>query len=346
MAEPFSFSVTGYHGHADEILAVRNRNRPTPQTRAHLDWRYVGEPAPEPPQVFWLRAQTGEPAAMAALIFRLYFVDGRETFLPVLGDISVEQKYRGQGLAKELFQKISGQVAQQKFPAAFVMPNAAAEKGLAAAGWTTVDQLTPLVCVTNPTAKFHRRLKLKPLAAAASLVAKKFAQRLVAARIRQDVLLREDSDFDQEFDSLWQSLPKAGMVLRSRQPQVLRWRYQQHPAAKFNIHKFHASDRFVGYAVSHFSAGDGICLIEDFLVTMPDLVAPCLARFLEHAFSNHAIQSVRLIPNRRNHYLPLLQGLGFVKRAPVTTFQILQPHLPLLADPAAWFIMAGDKDAL
>jgi GNAT superfamily N-acetyltransferase len=346
MAEPFSFSVTDYRGHEDEILAVRNRNRPTPQTRAHLDWRYVGEPAPQPPQVFWLRDQTGEPAAMAALIFRSYFVDGRETFLPVLGDISVEQKFRGQGLAKELFQKINDQVAQQNFPAAFVMPNAAAEKGLAAAGWTTVDQLTPLVCVTNPAAKFHRRLKLKPLAAAAALVARKFTRRLVVARIRPDVLLREAQNFDQEFDALWQSFAKPGMILRSRQPHVLRWRYQQHPDAKFTIHKFHAGDRFVGYVVSQLSAADGICLIEDFLVATPDLVAPCLARFLEQALANDAIQSVRLIPNRQNFYLPLLQGLGFVKRAPVTTFQILQPRLPLLADPAAWFVMAGDKDAL
>ncbi len=346
MAAPFSFSATGYRGHEGEILVMRNRNRTTPQTRAHLDWRYIGEPAPQPPQVFWLRDQTDEPAAMATLIFRSYFVDGRETFLPVLGDISVEQKYRGQGLAKDLFQKISGYVAQQKFPAAFVMPNAAAEKGLTAAGWTTVDQLTPLVCVTNPTAKFHRRLKLKPLAIAAAMVAKKFTQRLVAARIRQDVLLRESPDFDQEFDALWQTFPKTGIVLRSRQPQVLRWRYQQHPAAKFTIHKFHARGQFVGCVVSQFSASDGICLVEDFLVVTPDLVVPCLARFVEHALDNDAIQSVRLIPNRQNHYLPLLQGLGFVKRAPVTTFKILQPRLPLLADPAAWFVMAGDKDAL
>lgn len=346
MAEPFSFSVTGYRGHEDEILAVRNRNRTTPQTRAHLDWRYTGESAPQAPQVFWLRNSNGEPMAMAALIFRSYFVAGHETLLAVLGDISVESKYRGQGLARTLFQQINVYIASQNLPGAFVMPNQAAEKGLAAAGWKSVDHLTPFVCVTNPAEKFYRRLKSKFLAKAASAATRGFTRRLVAAKIRKDVSMRESKGFDAEFDSFWQNFPKAEMVLRSRHPNILRWRYHQHPDATFSTQKFYAADKFAGYLISHFSREDGVCLIEDFLVAEPNLVQPCLARFLEHALASEYIQSVRIIPNNHSHYLPLLKGLGFVKREPVTVFQIFQPHLSLLNNPAAWFVMAGDKDAL
>jgi cellulose synthase/poly-beta-1,6-N-acetylglucosamine synthase-like glycosyltransferase len=341
-----SFSVTGYCGCEEEILTVRNRNRKTPQTRADMDWRYQGERTGRAPLVFWLRDENGGLLATGALIFRSYLVDGQERLFAVLGDISVEQPHRGKGLSKELYHRINAYIAAQDFDCAFVMPVKLAEKGLAATGWRTIGDLAPFVIVTNPIEKFTRILKLKPAAKVISFLARTFTRTLVAASLRANISMRETGEFDDEFETFWQRFPKAGRILRTRSRQILDWRFRQHPGARYSIHKFHAGGNFVGYIVSRVAVSTGICFIEDFLVAEPDLVQPCMASFLKQAFTDDRIRTVRIILINPSSYVPMLKRLGFVKRSPVTAFQIYNPRVPLIADAAAWFIMAGDKDAL
>jgi cellulose synthase/poly-beta-1,6-N-acetylglucosamine synthase-like glycosyltransferase len=313
MPETLSISVTGYCGYEEEILTVRNRNRKTPQTRANLDWRYQGEQTGLPPLVFWLRDENGDLLAMGALIFRSYLVAGHERFFAVLGDISVEYQHRGKGLSKELYRRINTYIATHNFDCAFVMPVHLAEKGLAATGWRKIGELSPFVIVTNPTEKFARILKLKPAAKIFSFLVRTLTRKLVALKLQANVSLCETEEFDDEFESFWQSLPKAGTILRTRNRQLLHWRFRQHSDARYSIYKFHASGNFVGYIVSRSSASDGICFIEDFLVAKPDLVQPCMALFLKQALADNRIKTVRIVLVNPSNYVPKL------KRAPPET---------------------------
>lgn len=346
MAETFSFSVTGYAGYEAEILDFRNLTRVRPQNRTYLDWRYTGEKSPQPPRVFWLRDAQGHAAAMASTTFRSYYVGGRPCRFAVLGDLCVQPEHQGKGLMTTLLQNIQTHTPRPDFDCAYVMPVPEAERALAKAGWRRTGELVPLVFMLNPEKKLKRVLKSDGLARAASVPMRSLTRLLAATRTRGHVSMRTVTDFDADFQTFWQSLPKSGLILRDRSLEVLHWRYQSQPGIEYIIRKFCDRETFAGYLVASKDSTDDICLVLDFVVSRPELVAPCMARFLEEAARRPDIETVRIIPNDHCQYVPRLKRLGFVPRKEIESFYTCLPQDKLLDNPAAWFIMFGDKDAL
>src|SRR5439155_3477843 len=97
-----SCTVTGFGGFEQEILRLRNSNRGTPETSEYLRWRYEVAPDTAEPCVFWLFDSAGERIGMAAAIFRWYRINGVRVQVAVIGDISVESKWRNRGFGQVL----------------------------------------------------------------------------------------------------------------------------------------------------------------------------------------------------------------------------------------------------
>lgn len=345
VSDAITFSTSPYRGHEQEILEVRNRNRISQQTRAHLDWRYEGEQNEIPSVTFWLRDEQGKAAGMASLIFRPYCIDGEKKNFAVLGDISVDKAFRGTGLSTKLFHFINAYIEENKLTCGFVLPNQVAQKGLSSSGWQTVGKIIPMVCVVNPGKKLQKIFKLNSLSKVASKMLRAMLYRKVSRQIDPSISMSQSSDFDSEFNFFWQQLPKAKMVFRDRSAASLQWRYKRQPGAQYSIHKFFRGSQFVGYIVTSISSHDGLCLVSDFLVAEIELAQPCMALFLKQAMRNPEIETVRVVLNEKNIYVASLDQVGFFKRDPASVFQVYKPQEPLIADVDAWFTMAGDKDA-
>lgn len=345
VSDAITFSTSSYRGYEQEILDVRNRNRISQQTRAHLDWRYEGEQKEIPSMTFWLRDAQGKAVGMASLIFRPYIVDGVKKYFAVLGDISVDKELRGAGLSTKLFRFINDYIEENKISCGFVLPNQVAQKGLSSSGWQTVGKIIPLVCVVNPSGKLRKVLKLRMLSLIVSKLLRAMLDWKLSRKIDPAISMSSSSDFDSEFDLFWQKQPKAKMVFRDRCAASLQWRYKKQPGANYLIHKFYRGNKFIGYIVTSFSSHDGLCLVSDFLVAEVESSQPCMALFLKEALGNPKIATVRVVLNENNKYVALLEGVGFFKRNPATVFQVYRPQDALISDANAWFTMAGDKDA-
>src|SRR5205823_3553504 len=85
----FSCEVTGFHGYEQETLA-------------YLDWRYRRSADSPEPQVFWLLTPERQRIGMASVVFRPYWSNNTRVQTAVVGDISLDTRWRGRGLGQAL----------------------------------------------------------------------------------------------------------------------------------------------------------------------------------------------------------------------------------------------------
>lgn len=345
MAEAaYAFAVTGYAGHEEEILAMRNRNRPVKKTRAYLDWRYLGEKSGTAPQIFWMKDGTGETVAMAALIYRPYFVRGVRQEIAVLGDVSVDERHRGEGLATQLFQFMNRQLRERGCPG-FVMPNEGAQRALAAADWQRVGQLVPRVCALEPIEKFKKAFKVVGLARLASSLWRFITRQLVGFQDKTGFTFEPVTQADAELQTFWEAFPKGQVILHDRSAGALRWRYLEQPQAAYRLGKFRRNGQLAGYVVWNVFPENGMCLLSDLLVLDPAWVRPCLGRFVEHLLPDKTVATVRAVLPEDYEGGQGLWRLGFLERSPIVPLQVYNVTDSFLEQPENWFVTPGDKDA-
>lgn len=345
MADSYSFAVTGYIGYEERVLEMRNRNRRHTCSREYLDWRYTGEPSPTPPMIFWMHDAEGGVLAMASLIFRPYSVNGERKYFGVLGDISVNEEHRGEGLSTKLFGFMNGLIEKANLPVAFVMPNQVAEKALSSSGWDTVGKLTPRVFVAAPQAKCKSILKINILAKVVCWGLRLSTRAAISRQTRPGLTFKSVNDFDADFQSFWEKFPKRDRVMHDRSLPSLTWRYRRQPHTRFSIGKFFDGNSCVGYVVATIVESNGMCLVSDFLVSDPSLVNPCMALFIRHALQDPKVVTIRVVFVEGDPYARQLWKLTFFPRDSTNVFQIYQPEDEGWKDARNWFITPGDKDA-
>ena len=344
MAETYSYSFIPYAGNEETILEVRNRNRRVKQSRTYLDWRFTEPKRSQQPLVFLVKASDGKIVGMVAVIWRQYQVRGESIFFPIMGDIALDESHRGQGLATKLFNFIGEYSRQNNSPGLFVMPNEIASRRLASAGWTTLGQLAPYVCVLDSSKKLKKFLRLGLLVNAGRFIQQSLLKRVLSFHTRSNILIKTVSSFDSDFDTFWKNYPKSKIIVRDRSAATLKWRYSDQPGASYGIQKFYHDNKFVGYAVFDQFTDPGDCLICEFMVAEQSLFNSCLAQFLKQMMSSAGILTVRTILIEDGAAARDLKPFGFVKRSPITPFQIFNAP-PNTLNPDDWFISAGDKDA-
>src|SRR5256714_15083027 len=89
---------------------------------------------------------------MAAVVFRPYWSDNTRVQTAVVGDISLDTRWRGRGLGQVLLRFMTEHL-DVHFPRqpAFVIPTEAARRALRKVGWVTLGALVPHVYVLDPT---------------------------------------------------------------------------------------------------------------------------------------------------------------------------------------------------
>lgn len=344
-AGDFRLDVTGYGGHEEEILHVRNANRGVAQRRDYLDWRYRTLPGLPQPRVAWLRDADGQALGMAAAIYRRFWIDGAACAVGVLGDISLDARLRGQGLGQRLLAGLSRELGQgARGLCGFVIPTEAARRSLAALGWRDAGRLIPHVCPVDPAVRLGRRPGSAHFAA---LLAVPFRAALsLAARLqrRGDCSLELGEDFDARFDALWAAVPKAGRILSDRSRAALCWRYGDHPSRRFRIARFLRAGELKGYVVFE-TADDGSDLsIQDAVIAEPAALPDMLALFVAWCLGQPRLGTVRMSLSEGHPHAAGLWRLGFVPRKAQGRFQVLESSPARSPGRNVWCLTAGDKD--
>ena len=341
----FEFAMTGYAGHADQILRLRNANRPIAQSATYLDWRYGGSLGTREPKVFWIRDQAGRALGMASLIFRRFWVNNELQQIAVLGDISLDSELRGRGLGRSLLKFMSGEL-ERNDPAclAFVIPNPAAQAALASIGWSTGGRFIPYVFMLNPEQKLRQVVRSSWLARGLGSSAGKLITRLVRMHRRHGYFLGIVGALDNSFETLWQSYDKANVALSDRGIAALTWRYVDHPHCSFKFAKLVNHGRLVGYLVYELSQANRECTVYDLLLLERGDLGCMLALLVGHIAGQDGIDAIRLLLNEQHPYGKLLWKLGFIARDDAGVFQLHGPKAQVQSREATWFLTYGDKD--
>jgi hypothetical protein len=343
ISDTVSFAVTQYKGFEEEVQRLRNLNRPFPQTRGYLDWRYTGDRTDHPALIFWAQLTDGKRVGMAGIAFRKYWIDGNPQSIAVLGDISLDAGFRGTGVARDFFCYINAYLNRESCQG-LVLPNQAAMKSLAKAGWIIGDTLVSYVCLLDPEKKIASLLKNNYVAVLLSKTIRPLISSRISSIRTQDYSMRDVDAFDESFEQFWQGINKRGLILRDRSFFTLRWRYAGHPECNFKIAQFYKEQNLIGYIIYQVDA-EKSCIVEDLLVEDKHTIKPLAALFLKNLISQKKVASVRIKMNQKNPYSPFLRKAGFFQRKSGTVFQLYNGHRdPSVFDNLAWHIMSGDKD--
>ncbi len=338
-----TFSITPYKGFEDEALNLRNSNRDIPQTRKYMDWRYSGQQSAYPSLIFWVQDSYNNRVGMVGMVFRSYYVNNQHHHFAVIGDISLNPDLRGKGVAKKMFEFMNAHIKKKNYTSAFVMPNAAAQKGLSATGWEIEDSILPHVFLIDPWEKIYKITKNKFF----SVLAGKLLQKLVKVRLMlvpaRGIALEHQILFDKSFDLFWQRIDKEKLVIRDRSSAMLTWRYANHPYNNFKIVKFQKNNQFAGYLIYLINAAETTCTVYDLIFSDNKLIKPAIMLFVKSLCRTGQISSIRIAINRGNPYSEPLRKAGFSRRVDDNIFQVF-PKSPASNHDDGWFLTSGDKD--
>lgn len=333
-----------YQGFEQELVSLRNRNRKEYKNQAYLDWRYQRQ-KPLAPIIFKLVNAARQSIGMVGVVFKPYLVDGEKRPCAVVGDVSVDWEYRGQGLATRLIKEVNVFLQREKIPWALVIPTPAAQKVFAACGWQTKGRLIPHVLpIDAATIKFSQ-LGNQMLVALLSRAARAALTAWVNLFSSRAITVQEPESFDDIFDSFFKKVDMNRIVMQERGTEILQWRYQSYPEkSKFTIHTFFRQQEFIGYIITSTSQDGRHCIIYDLLFINPKAARAAMAVFAGMALRQRTWQSIRVLLNDSHPYIRGLRMLGFVPRHKDTSvFQTFSTG-PRVSGEYRWFLTAGDKD--
>lgn len=348
MEESVSFSTSDYEGFEDEVIRLRNCNRPDPKTRADMDWRYKGEKSPFSPAIFWVHAADGTRVGMAGLIFRSYWVNNYQYYFAVIGDISLDKEFRGKGISSRLFQFMNLYIESRDIYCSIVIPNYAVQKSLSSVGWKVQGAFVAQVYLIDPTERIYGFLNNRLFANLLGYLFQFFSGLMLWFISSRKLKICLTDRVGESFDSFWQSISKESFIMRDRSAASLRWRYQNHPEKKFSVATFLEGDCFVGYVIYTISEESKICSIYDFVVQREEIIRPVIALFIREIGTKNRVNTVRITLNQDHPYFKALRRMGFFcRRDEVVKEIVYQIYTPLWSSfPSAytWVLTIGDKD--
>jgi GNAT superfamily N-acetyltransferase len=331
--------ATAFQGFEAEILRLRNSNREHGETLDYLKWRYQSTAGAPDPRVYWLLDAAERPIGMASAIFRPYSINATAGYVAVIGDISIDQEWRGRGLGRTLLQFMTAELDREHtgYPG-LVIPTETARRTLARVGWATAGSLAPLIYVVEPSI-YLRPLVRSELVARAVQSGTRLLARAFASR-EGSLAIADSPRAAREF-LLGQQTPR-GVVQRILSPETLEWRYAQHPHAKFQFATYVRSGSTNGLLVFEERALERYCTIYDLVACSKRDLRDMLAHFILDVLSRSSVISVRLLLDDRHPARDCLRVLGFVPRPAEAAFQVR--WLAGDAQSLQWRISQGDKD--
>jgi hypothetical protein len=338
----FSCTVTGADGFEPEILRLRNANREWPETIDYITWRYQRAPAAPDPLVFWLISPDGQRIGMASAVFRPYWVREVSVQTAVIGDISLDSRWRGRGLG-QLMLRFMTNYLDEHFPEqpAFVIPTEAARKTLAHIGWLTAGTLVPHVYVLDFTRYVVRMVRNEWFASSVARQIRRLARLVLKMHIGRDDVLDLTDGLEGSLLEFAKGLPKSSGVAHDTGPESLKWRYAQHPNRRFKFASFSRSGEIRGFLVFEDGTIQQTWSIYDLAARTPSDMRAMLALFILRSLSTPGLSSLRVLLDNRHPTRMCLRRLGFVPRHPDTVFQIRTPRA---MRATTWHVTQGDKD--
>jgi hypothetical protein len=306
----------------------------------YLDWRYLGEKNEISPAVFFISSSNGTKVGMSSLICRNYLIRNKKYSIAVSGDSSIDEKYRGLGLSKELFEYVTSFLSEKSISGALALGKIGI---FAKIGWMK-EEIVSYVYSFDYYNKFYENIKNKILSRFAEIILNYINGIILKLYNTNAYSIVEVTQFDQSFDSLWANVEKSELIIKERSCSALQWRYSRHPQRIFKINKIFKDNNFIGYIIYNIEKQQVV--IYDFLFKNNEFIKKAFCLFIKKIWEKESPLSIRIECINENHpYSPFFRQVGFIKRKGFGVFQFyLSEEMKALYGKANWFITYGDKD--
>ena len=336
-------AVSGFAGHEQQILRLRNTNRAGDETLAYLHWRYETGAGAPPPQVCWLLDRQAQPVGMVAIIFRPYWVAGVLEQVAVVGDISLDAQWRGRGLGQRLLRFMSAYLDEHfaRHPG-FVIPTESARRSLAQVGWGHAGELVPQVLLLQPARYLLPVLRSGPLARGLGRVLRAGTRAWAGRFARAGARLEIGDAPDPAVSELLAQAGGGGEVRRAASLELLNWRYVRHPHTRFRFATLRRAGGALGLAVFEDSSIDDTCTVYDLFAASEHDLRELLSRLAIHCLSQPRLIALRVLLDGRHPARAALRRVGFIARAPEAVYQVYAGAGTQAS--RHWCVSQGDKD--
>jgi GNAT superfamily N-acetyltransferase len=350
VTEEVELSSPMYQQCKPELMKVRNANRDDVRDGNYFDWRYLGRPGGRPPVIVLARNGKGEAVGALSLIPHSYWVDNALATVGLLGDISVAREWRGKNIAQQMLRFLAQLDAVKNLRCCLVLPNEPAARPLEKSGWSGVSSLNRYIRVVSIERLLQKRSFPGWLAKALSFVITPGYERMfsVSAPVRADAYdLAIVDTIDSQFDELWKSIEKSGMVIACRDSDHLSWRFARHPLRKYRFLVLKLGTELQGYVAFHAN-GDNSYIDDIFCRNVPGLPAYLMRAFVTSQRNSGAMTTINIQINRNYVSAATMSRLGFSRRSDCQRVMVL-PRTDVIDDLALlstrnWFMTIGDKD--
>jgi len=154
---------------------------------------------------------------MAGLVFRPYWINDKIYYFGVLGDISLDNEFRGKGIAKDFFLFINLYLREKVCDLGLVIPNVPAQKSLSSSGWRIVEKFIPHVFIVNPYIMVLKIIKIKNILKLFGNMYELFLILKLSSRRTYNIKLEMCEHFDESFNDLWKKVDKKGLIISNRE---------------------------------------------------------------------------------------------------------------------------------
>lgn len=347
--ENLSFSIAQYADCVEELVAFRNKNRAIQRNQSYFDWRYQQRPCDLRPVILWAK-RAGQAVGALSVFPHDYFIRDKEYPVGMLGDISVNPEFRGQGIGGLMFRYLKGIDLQQQLSGGIVIPNDDAARPLEKAGWDEagiIERYVKILDVSDRLSNVNKGARWTAILAGIINQVMRWTsyEQLSQIITSSDLEGAVVGEVDSRFDDLWHRSDKRGRILGVRNAAYLRWRYQNHPTNRYLIFTLSQSTSLMGYVI--YQMRDEKCIVEDLYAESGGrLTFQLLGQFLSHARGLGA-HSITVNVNRSYFRFPW-RGFGFVKRLDSQRFMITATSsgigIPHGSESYGWHVTTGDKD--
>jgi len=320
-------------------------------------WKFRDNPLVDLILISVAVTEEGGIVGMYPLLVMEFKVKDMQALAVQLVEISIHPDYRGRWIIKELKRFLQPRTIQSGIKFGFGFPTREhAKVGVRYMDYHILGELPILGICYYKQSPINYRVFRGLFERITSLMGRFRHYLLAKSWIKRDRLkgvgyeVKELSDFDDRFDTLWENISSAYPVITRRSSRYLKWRYMDNPMADFTLLGLFKGHVLKGYMVytTLEEGGRTSGVIFDFFCGKEDLEVRLLLSDGLLRLLRNGVRSIRCgaLPHTQLHHC--LVELGFEKWpiSPLINFEVLDDVIDesVLGNLDEWYLSLGDTD--
>ena len=237
---------------AEAIVGLFNEVYSASRDIDYWKWQFMENPSGKP--VIIVAEDDSKIVGQCTLIPNIISIKGEEFFVGESIDAMISEDYRGQGLYEKMALK-SYDVGKSEamkmrigFPTTELYTSLFGET-IDARFVTDIPLFINIYKMENFLVGIVKLRILAKILAVPSLLMAKFIYREKKIKIKNQYVIKEIKEFNEEFDLLWDKIKDESPIMKARSSKFLNWRIKDHPQIDYKTFASYLNDELVGYII-------------------------------------------------------------------------------------------------